>query len=33
VGRQATDPADTMAIDARLHGVLLYYTTNAARDN
>jgi hypothetical protein len=33
VGRQATDAADTMAIDARLHGVFLYYTTSAARDN
>jgi hypothetical protein len=33
VGRQATDAADTMAIDARLHGVFVYYTTNAARDN
>jgi len=32
VARQVADGGDTMAIDARLHGVQLYYTTNAATD-
>lgn len=32
VARQVADAADTMAIDARLHGVQLYYTTDAATD-
>lgn len=30
--RLATDGADTMTIDARLHGVMLFYTTNANTD-
>lgn len=33
VYRDATNGADTMAIDARLHGVALFYTTNANTDN
>ena len=32
VYRNATDGSDTMAIDARLHGVMLFYTTNAVTD-
>jgi hypothetical protein len=32
VYRDATAGADTMAIDARLHGVALFYTTNANTD-
>lgn len=31
-GRLVTDGADTMAVDARLHGIVLYMTTNAATD-
>lgn len=31
-GRLATDGADTLAIDARLHGFMLFYTTNANTD-
>ena len=30
--RAGGDPADTLAIDARLHGVALFYTTNANTD-
>lgn len=30
--RNVSDAGDTMAIDARLHGVSLYYTINAATD-
>jgi hypothetical protein len=33
IARTPTDGADTMAIDARLHGVRVYYTTNAATDD
>ncbi|MEQ1868223.1 MAG: hypothetical protein ABL996_26700, partial [Micropepsaceae bacterium] len=33
VYRDATNGSDTMAIDARLHGVALFYTTNANTDN
>jgi hypothetical protein len=33
VYRDADAGGDTMAIDARLHGVLLFYTTNANTDN
>lgn len=32
VFRKAADAADTMAIDARLHGLILYYTIDAATD-
>jgi hypothetical protein len=32
VGRLATDPSDTLAIDARLHGVTVYITTDAGTD-
>ena len=32
ISRNVADAADTMAIDARLHGVRLFYTTNAATD-
>jgi len=32
VSRVVSDAGDTMAIDARLHGVQLYYTTDAATD-
>lgn len=32
VKRNVSDGSDTMAVDARLHGVLLYITTNAAND-
>ena len=32
VYRQTADAADTLAIDARLHGVTLYITTDAATD-
>ncbi len=32
VSRNPGDGNDTMAIDARLHGVNLFYTTNAAND-
>jgi hypothetical protein len=30
--RDVSDGGDTMSIDARLHGVQIYYTTNAATD-
>ena len=33
VYRDATNGSDSMAIDARLHGVALFYTTNANTDN
>jgi hypothetical protein len=33
VYRDATSGSDTLAIDARLHGVVLFYTTNANTDN
>lgn len=33
VYRDATNGADTLAIDARLHGIALFYTTNANTDN
>jgi hypothetical protein len=33
VFRNAIAGADTLPIDARLHGVALYYTTNANTDN
>ena len=32
VYRDVSDAGDTMAIDARLHGVTLYFTTNAGND-
>lgn len=32
LSRVATDGADTLAINARLHGVMLYYVTNAFTD-
>ena len=32
IKRQVADGSDTMAIDARLHGIKLYITTNAATD-
>lgn len=32
ISRAVSDAGDTMAIDARLHGVRLFYTTNAATD-
>ena len=32
IKRNVSDGADTLAIDARLHGILLYITTNAATD-
>jgi len=32
VKRVPSDGSDTMAIDARLHGVTLYITTDAAND-
>lgn len=32
VTREVANAGDTMAIDARLHGVMLYYTTDAASD-
>jgi len=32
VKRNVSDGSDTMAVDARLHGILLYITTNAATD-
>ena len=32
IARVPADGGDTMAIDARLHGVLLFYTTNAVTD-
>jgi hypothetical protein len=32
VYRAVSDAGDTMAIDARLHGVQIYYSTNAATD-
>jgi hypothetical protein len=32
VGRKVADASDTMAIDARLHGITVYITTNAATD-
>ena len=33
VGRVPIDGSDTMAVDARLHGIRLFYTTNAASDD
>jgi hypothetical protein len=33
VYRDATSGSDTLAIDGRLHGVALFYTTNANTDN
>jgi hypothetical protein len=33
VARVPANASDTMAIDARLHGVKIHYTTNAARDD
>ncbi len=33
INRTVSDVGDTMAIDARLHGVRLFYTTNAATDS
>lgn len=33
VYRDAANGADTLAVDARLHGVALFYTTNANTDN
>lgn len=33
VQRDPDDSADTMAVDARLHGVMLYYVTNAPTDD
>jgi len=33
IKRNPTAGADTLAVDARLHGVKLYYTTNAGNDN
>lgn len=33
VYREATNGSDTLAIDARLHGVALFYSTNANTDN
>jgi hypothetical protein len=32
VSRRPADASDTMAIDARLHGIRLFFTTNAAND-
>ena len=32
INRTVSDASDTMAIDARLHGIRLFYTTNAATD-
>ena len=32
VGRQVANAGDTMGIDARLHGILVKYTTNASTD-
>ena len=32
VFRKAADAADTMAIDARLHGIVIYLTTDADTD-
>ena len=32
VAREATHGSDTLAIDARLHGIRLFYTTNAGND-
>lgn len=33
VARMPSDAADTLAVDARLHGVKIHYTIDAARDN
>lgn len=33
VKRAPANASDTLAVDARLHGVKIHYTTNAARDN
>ncbi|NOT41028.1 MAG: hypothetical protein HOP13_11090, partial [Alphaproteobacteria bacterium] len=33
IQRAGGDAADTLAVDARLHGVALFYTTNANTDN
>jgi hypothetical protein len=32
LSRVATDGADTLAVDARLHGIMLFITTNADTD-
>jgi hypothetical protein len=32
IGRVPSDGSDTMAVDARLHGIRLFYATNAATD-
>lgn len=32
IARVPSDGADTMAIDARLHGIVLFITTNAGND-
>lgn len=32
INRTVSDGSDTMAVDARLHGIRLFYTTNAATD-
>lgn len=32
IKRNVSDGSDTMAVDARLHGIRLFYTTNAATD-
>lgn len=32
VARLGTDGSDNLAVDARLHGIILYYTTNAETD-
>jgi hypothetical protein len=32
VNRTVADAGDTMAVDARLHGITIFYTTNAATD-
>jgi hypothetical protein len=33
VGRYTAGAADTLAVDARLHGIQLFFTTNAGNDN
>jgi hypothetical protein len=32
IGRAALDTFDTLAVDLRLHGIAIFYTTNAATD-
>jgi hypothetical protein len=32
IGRKVADANDNMAIDARLHGIAMFYTTDAAND-